>query len=226
MKKVEDLSFDEIGKTLHTAVIGDILDTMGMRNQFLPPYLRSVLSGQTMVGRAMPVLEADCATDWVSHENIEKAFGVMFDALDSLAIDDIYICTGSSHKYALWGELMSTRAKELKAAGAILDGFHRDTNGVLDVGLPVFSRGGYAQDQRVRGRVIDYNCPIEFSNGLRVRPGELIFGDIDGIVVVPKEAEAEVLELAFEKIIAENEVRDLLRAGRSTRSVWDEKGVM
>src|SRR6187455_3044822 len=76
---------------------------------------------------------------------------LMLRALDELKANEVYICTGGSPRYALWGELMSTRAQTLGAAGAVVDGYHRDTRGIRRLGFPVFSYGSYAQDQRVRG---------------------------------------------------------------------------
>ena len=117
----------------------------------------------------------------------------MFEALDALQANEVYICTGSSPTYALWGELMSTRALKLGAAGAVLDGYRRDTRGILKLGFPTFSFGSYAQDQRVRGRVIDYRCPIQFANGVVVQPGDIVFGDIDGVVIIPRDQEERFL---------------------------------
>jgi regulator of RNase E activity RraA len=218
--------FDLIRTKLSTAVVGDILDVMGLRHQFLPPNLRSLRPNDKLVGRAMPVLEADCATDRIASQNQDAAFGVMFDALDRLQDGDVYICSGSSHSYALWGELMSFRALKLGAAGAVLDGFHRDTAGILALDFPVFSAGSYAQDQRLRGRVIDYGCPIEFSNRARVEPGDLIFGDVDGVLAVPRQRVAEVVSAALDKVVGEETVRRMIQDGRPTRLIWDETGVM
>ena len=157
---------------LFTAVVGDVLDAAGYTHQFLPAADQSARSGDAgWSGRAMPVLEADCYGDQIASNGERQPFGLMFEALDALQANEVYICTGSSPTYALWGELMSTRAIKLGAAGAVLDGYHRDTRGILRLGFPTFSFGSYAQDQRVRGRVIDYRCPIQFANGVVVQPG-------------------------------------------------------
>ncbi|TXT49274.1 MAG: demethylmenaquinone methyltransferase [Spirochaetes bacterium] len=121
---------------------------------------------------------------------------------------------------------MSTRAKALGAAGAILDGYHRDSAGILRLGLPVFSAGSYAQDQKMRGRVIDYRCALEFPNAVRVKPGNLIFGDWDGVLVIPQEAEAEAIRLALEKVRGESKVRTALESGMSTQEAFARFGVM
>ena len=136
----DDVSrFGIIRERLFTSVIGDVMDTQGLRQQFLPPAIRALMPGTVMVGHAMTVAEADV------EEGGDGDFGLMFRALDDLKTDEVYVCTGASPRYALWGELMSTRARTLGAAGAVVDGFHRDTNGILAVGLPVFSAGSYAQ---------------------------------------------------------------------------------
>ena len=217
---------DLLRTRLHTAVVGDILDTLGLTHQFLPPEIRAVDPDRVMVGRAMTVLEADCASDRLGHQPGVDSFGMMFRALDSLQPGEVYICTGSSPRYALWGELMSTRAQALGAAGAVLDGFHRDTRGVRALDLPVFSMGSYAQDQRLRGRVIDYRCPIEFGNGVRVENGDVVFGDIDGVVIIPAAQLDEVVELALAKVDGEEQVRAMIEAGGSTEKIFEETGIM
>jgi regulator of RNase E activity RraA len=154
--------FKAIRERLFTAVIGDVMDARGFDRQFLPPGIRALRPEMVVVGRAMPVLEADCAGEDVGHSGRPEPFGLMFRALDDLKPGEVYICTGGSPRYALWGGLMSTRARLLGATGAVVDGFHRDTREILGLGFPVFSAGSYAQDQRLRGRVVDFRCAIEF----------------------------------------------------------------
>ncbi|WP_309384369.1 RraA family protein [Cerasicoccus frondis] len=213
-------------QTLFTAVVGDVLDAAGYLHQFLPPHIRPLDPKMVTIGRAMTVLEADCFEQQVRAEGKAKPFGLMFDALDDLKPNEIYVCTGSSHNYALWGELMSTRALRLGAVGAIVDGFSRDTNGILNLGFPTFSSGTYAQDQGMRGRVIDYRCTLRFSNNVQVEPGDILFGDRDGVVVIPKKIENDILAAAYEKATGENKVRDAIEAGMSTREAWDTFGIM
>jgi regulator of RNase E activity RraA len=215
----------EIRAKLFTAVLGDVMDAIGLTCQFLPPQIRALTPGIVIAGRAMTVLEADCAADRGTHGGA-KPFGLMFEALDDLKPGEIYVCTGASATYALWGGLMSTRAAKLGAAGAILDGFHRDTREIVELGFPVFSSGSYAQDQRVRGRVIDYRCPLRFANGCRVEDGDLIVADIDGVVVVPAAREKEILAAAFEKVRGENAVRDMILAGQTTAEIFENTGIM
>ncbi|NWK56447.1 RraA family protein [Verrucomicrobiaceae bacterium N1E253] len=217
---------DTIREELFTCVVGDVMDAMGHLHQYLPPQIRPVSEHMRIVGRAKTVLEADCSGRRVHHEDRDHAFGVMFDALDSLKENEVYICTGSSPNYACWGELMSTAAMHRGAAGAVVEGYSRDTSGIRSLDFPSFSMGFYGQDQGMRGRVIDYDCPIEFSNKVLVNPGDIVFGDIDGVVIIPREIETEVIDAALEKVRGENMVRKLIEEGMPTRQVWDEYGIM
>jgi regulator of RNase E activity RraA len=213
---------------LFTAVVGDILDTMGLQHQFLPPQIRALRDDMVAVGRAMPVLEADffATAEASGHSEFSsKPFGLMFHALDSLKPNEIYVCSGSSPRYAVWGELMSTRAMKLKAAGAICDGYCRDSAGILALDFPTFCYGSYAQDQGPRGKVVDYGIPIEIG-GIRIRPGDILFGDRDGVLVIPREAEREAIALALEKAETESKVRLAIEAGMSTVEAFERFGVM
>lgn len=220
--------FRDMRDKLFTAVVGDILDTMGLLHQFLPPHIRALRDDMVTIGRAMPVLEADyfgVSEPTGKLDLSRKPFGLMFEALDSLKPNEIYVATGSSPRYALWGELMSTRAIHLKAAGAIVDGFCRDSAGILALNFPCFSHGTYAQDQGPRGKVVDYGVPVEIG-GVRIRPGDILFGDRDGVLVIPKEAEEEAIARAFEKVATENKVRLAIQNGMSTVEAFETFGVM
>jgi 4-hydroxy-4-methyl-2-oxoglutarate aldolase len=219
--------FAAMKRDLFTAVVGDILDTMGYLHQFLPPRLRPVRDDMVVLGRAMPVLEADHFGAVVQGQNplTAKPFGLMFRALDDLKPHEVYICTGSSPRYALWGGLMSTRAIHLKAAGAVLDGYCRDTNEILELNFPTFCMGSFAQDQGPRGKVVDYRVPIEIE-GVAIRPGDIVYGDRDGVLVIPAEAAEEAITKAFEKVSTENKVRLAIQNGMSTVEAFETFGVM
>lgn len=215
-------------KELFTALVGDVLDKMGFLHQFLSPQIKPLRSDMVTIGRAMPVLEADVFVEKAEETHLplmKKPFGIMFEALDSLQPNEVYICSGSSPRYALWGGLMSTRALKLKAAGAVVDGFSRDTPEILRLNFPTFSMGTYAQDQGPRGKVLDYRLPIEF-NGIRVNPGDIVFGDLDGVIIVPKEAEEEAFNLAIEKARGEKLVKQALEEGMSTVEAFAKFGIL
>lgn len=213
---------------LFPALVGDVLDKLKFEHQFLPPKIKPLSNDFVIIGRAMPVLEADVFEEIVEHTQnqiMKKPFGIMFDALDNLKENDIYICTGSSPEYALWGGLMSRRAIKLGSSGAVLDGYSRDTNEILKLNYPTFSYGSYAQDQGPRGKVVDYNISIEI-NKIKITPGDIIFGDRDGVLVVPKDVEMEAFRLALEKARGEKLVKKALEEGMSAREAFDKYGIM
>lgn len=220
--------FDIARKELFTALVGDTLDKLGYLHQFVSPNIKPLQNDMVVIGRAMTVLEADVFTEIAEDSKqpiMKKPFGIMFEALDSLQPNEVYICSGSSPRYALWGGLMSTRAMKLKAAGAIVDGYSRDTPEILRLNFPTFSLGRYAQDQGPRGKVIDYRVPIEF-NGVRVNPGDIVYGDLDGVVIIPKEIENEVFCGAIEKARGEKLVQKALEEGMSTVDAFAKFGIM
>lgn len=213
---------------LFTALVGDAMDKMGLLHQFLPPQLKPLNSDSVLIGRAMPVLEMDVFEEKAAGCHaplLKRPFGAMFEALDDLKENEIYICSGSSFRYALWGGLMTVRAQKLKASGAVVNGFSRDMKEVLRLGFPVFSLGSYAQDQGPRGKVIDYRIPIEW-DGIRICPGDIIFGDRDGVLVIPKEAEEEAITKALEKAMGEKLVLKALQGGMSASEAFGKFGIM
>lgn len=213
---------------LHSAVIGDVMDIMGYRHQFLPPQTHPVRDDMVVVGRAMPVLIADDRGGEESgraNASLARPFGLMLKALDDLRQDEVYVATGASPTYALWGELMSTCAVNRGAAGAVLNGYHRDTRGILDLNFATFSFGRYAQDQRPRGKVIDFRCTVEIES-TTINPGDIVFGDLDGVCVIPREIERDVLEAAREKATREKKVFEAIKGGMGAQESWDTFGIM
>jgi 4-hydroxy-4-methyl-2-oxoglutarate aldolase len=228
LAKIEDdVLFASLRERLFTAVVGDVLDRMGRRRQFLPQAIQPLLPDMKLIGRAMPVLEADIFDDRAGSPGavVAKPFGLMLEALDDLRAGEVYVATGGSLRYAFWGELMSTRARYLNAAGAVLNGFVRDAEGIAALGFPTFSRGLYAQDQGPRGKVIDFRVAIEIE-GVRIAPGDLIFGDREGVLVIPADVEAEAVEAALEKASTENRVATAIRGGMGAQEAFDTFGVL
>jgi regulator of RNase E activity RraA len=221
-------TFQSARRELFSAVIGDVMDKLGLQQQFLPPAIVPLERSMVVCGRAMTVLEADVFEESTSgsHNPLSAhPFGLMMDALDDLETDEVYICTGASPRYALWGELMSVRAVKCGAAGAVVDGYSRDTRGVLALNFPTFSHGSYAQDQGPRGKVIDFRVPIQIGQA-RVVPGDIVFGDLDGVCIVPRAAEQEVLARAFEKARKEKVVRKALEEGMPSKAAFEKFGIL
>ncbi len=219
--------FEVLMTKLFTAAVGDVLDQMGLRRQFLPPGLAPLTPSMKIAGRAMPVLEADVFDDVGPGAGplAQKQFGLLFEALDQLCPGEVYIAHTPIPRYALWGGLMSTRARHLKAAGAVIDGFARDAVEIEALAFPVFCRGLYAQDQGPRGKVVDYRCAIEIG-GVRIETGDLVYGDREGVLIIPRAAEDEAIRRALEKAATENRVADAIRAGMSTVEAFATFGVM
>jgi len=217
--------FEIMKEKLFTAVVGDVLDVLGYRHQFLPQPIKPLVPGTKIAGRAMTVLEADYLEGEGHGPLADQPFGLMFAALDDLKPDEIYIATGASLDYALWGGLMSTRAIHLSAAGAILNGFIRDTAEIRKLGFAAFSRGAFAQDQGVRGKVLDYRVPISIE-GVQIEDGDLIFADDEGVLIIPKQVEQKAISDALDKVNTENEVARAIREGMSTQEAFATFGVM
>ncbi|MFC6879332.1 MULTISPECIES: RraA family protein [Actinomadura] len=211
--------FALLRERLHTPVVGDILDTLGLMHQFLPPEIHGIRAGVKVVGRAMPVVIADVSGPQ------SRPFGRLTEALDQLEPGEVYVAQNGTVPTAAWGEILTVTARGHGAAGAVIDGYHRDTRALLAQDWPVFSRGGFAQDAGVRKVVVDYRVPIEIG-GVRTAPGDLVFGDEDGVVVVPTHVEQEVIERAIEKVSTEGFVRQAIEQGMSSTDAFARFGVL
>jgi regulator of RNase E activity RraA len=151
-------------------------------------------------------------------------FGLMFEALDSLAPGEIYLSAGARRPYALFGELMSITAMKRGAAGAVCDGNVRDTAKILELGFPVFCHGSYALDQRGRGLVTAYRVPVRVGDVL-VAPGDILIGDTDGVIAVPRDAEEQVFTKALAKARTENRIKEALERGSSATEAFKNFGM-
>ena len=211
--------FDLIRAELYTPVVGDILDALGKYHQFLPQPVQPMRENMIVAGRAMPVLMIDV------HGPQKKPFGLLTAALDDLKPGEVCITGGGDMRCAYWGELLTATARTRGAVGAVVDGFHRDTPKVLEQNWPVFSRGRYAQDSSVRTAVADFRCPIEIG-GVWIEPGDLVFGDLDGVVIVPRAMETEVITCALEKARGEKVVRKAIEGGMTATAAFKKFGIL
>ena len=214
--------FDWIRQHLYVPAVCDILDHLGRREQAMHQRLRPLDPDHcTIVGRARTVR-------WMETDYVVEAdpYGLEIDAMDSLKPGDVMVhSTDHGGTNAPWGELMSTVAKRNGATGCICDSQIRDCRKIMAMRFPVFYRGIRPLDSKGRGRVMAYDVPVKCGEVL-VRPGELVFADFDGVVVVPKDVEDEVLRLAEEKVGKENDSRRELLRGRSLRDVYNQYRVL
>lgn len=208
-----------VKEKLYTAVLGDIMDGLGYYNQILPPSIKAMVHGQRIVGRAMTVLMMDVFGSQA------QPFGRLTEALDQIQPGEVYLCTGGTYRCAYWGELLTTTAKMRGGVGAIVDGYHRDTRQIEGLDWPVFSKGSYAQDSGVRTKVVDYRCDIEIG-GVTIHDGDLLIGDEDGVVVIPKAIEQAVIEQALEKVDGEHAFIQAIRQGMSSTEAFAKFGVL
>lgn len=214
--------FDWIREHLRVPAVCDILDDLGHRDRAMHHRLRP-LDAQNciIVGRARTFrwMEVDYVVE-------EDPYGLEIDVMDDLRPGDVAVhSSDASWTNAPWGELMSTLAKRNGSTGCICDGLIRDCLQIIEIGYPIFYGGIRPLDSKGRGRVMAYDVPVRCGDVL-VRPGELVFADFDGVVVVPRDVEEEVLALADDKMGKENLTRRDLLAGRSLREVFDQYGVL
>ncbi|TES87942.1 MAG: RraA family protein [Dehalococcoidia bacterium] len=212
--------FDTMRDKLYASVISDVVDSLGARNQGMRPDVRPIYEGATVVGRAYPVLMADV------YKFIDDPYGPEIDAVDSLKPNDVMVvCTQRSTRTCFWGELLATAARARGSRGIVVDGTVRDVAQITKMKFPTFATGIYMVDSAGRSIVIDHNCPVD-CGGVLVNPGDIVFGDIDGVVVIPKELEKEVIPLALEKVSKEDQLRDELLKGTLLRDAYNKYGVL
>ena len=207
-------------ENLYTAVVSDSMDQLGLRNQAMREYLRPVHGRKPVAGWARTISCTDI------HYIPEDPYGTEIEAIDSLLPGEVAVVgTHKSLRNAPWGELLSTAARARGARGAIIDGLIRDVLKIEELGFPVFASGIKPVDSIGRGVVTAYNVPVECGDVL-VHPGDFIFADYDGVVVVPKNAVKQVIDLATDKVRRENSSRAELMKGAYLRDVFEKYGVL
>jgi len=212
----------EIRTRLFASLLSDVLDALGCMTQALPARIRPLDDASVMVGRARTAIFSDIyeVKPDVNPYELEIAL------IDSLRPDEIPVFScGATGRIAPWGELLSTASKLRGAAGALMDGMVRDIKAIRTMGFPVFHGGIGPLDSKGRGRIVELDVPVECA-GVRVAPGDLIFGDADGVVVVPRALEEKALAAAFEKLKGERSTLAELRAGLSLGEVYAKYGVL
>jgi 4-hydroxy-4-methyl-2-oxoglutarate aldolase len=218
----EILSF--VREKLYVPAVCDILDSLGYRNQAMHQRIRPLLPdirGCGFIGRARTIRWMD--TDYVVEAD---PYGLELEAMDSLKPGDAIIHSSDfSGRNAPWGELMSTVARRNGAVGCVCDSQIRDCVRIIEMGFPVFYAGIRPLDSQGRARVMAYDVPVRCGEVL-VHPGELVFADFDGVVVIPRPVEKEVLALALEKVDKESASRQALLDGKSLREVYATYGVL
>ncbi len=205
---------------LYSAVVADVLDALGLRNQVVGVELTRVSGHELLLGRAKTTL-------WEDIDDVDpRPYELELQAVDGCRQGDVLIAAaGGSMRSAVWGELLSTAARSRGCVGVIVDGAVRDVVKMNDMGFTVFARGTSPRDSLHRQRVKAVDVDVEIG-GVRIAPGDVVLADADGVVVVPRAVEREVLAKAHDKIVAENTVRDEIRAGATATEVFRKYGVL
>jgi 4-hydroxy-4-methyl-2-oxoglutarate aldolase len=213
-----------VRRHLHVAAVCDILDDLGYRNQAMHQRLRPLLPDIRncgFIGRARTLRWME--TDYIVEED---PYGLEIDFMDSLGNGDVVVhSTDFGGTNAPWGELMTTIARRNGAVGCVCDSQVRDTVQIMDMGFPVYYTGIRPLDSKGRARVMAYDLPVRCGDVL-VYPGDWVFADHDGIVVIPQAVVQDVLRLAQEKMNKESQSRHDLLAGKSLREVYNTYGVL
>ena len=205
---------------LYAAVVSDVLDHQGLHEQAMAARLRPIAPTMRVVGRAHTVLTADV------YERPADPYRLEIEAVDALKPGDVMVAvTNGSERTCFWGELLSTAARARGAVGCVVDGHVRDALKIIDMDFPVFCTGFRPVDSSWRSIVVDYGIPVLCGNVL-VRPGDVIFGDFDGIVAIPQDRLAETVERALAKVEGEHNSREMLKQGHLLREVYDRYGVL
>ncbi|MEZ6045439.1 MAG: RraA family protein [Planctomycetaceae bacterium] len=215
-----EITLELIREKFYSAVLCDVLDSLGYRNQSPRIEMKPLTVDRLLVGRCKTTLWVDMA-----HEDPEP-YELELRAVDSCQPDDVIIAAAhGSRRSGIWGELLSTAARNQGCVGAIVDGQVRDVRQMKEMDFPVYALGTCIYDSQHRQRVVDYDVPVEL-DGVRFAPGDLVMADVDGVVVIPQQVEAEALEAAWNKINAENVTRDAIRNGMKATEAYEKYGVL
>ena len=198
--------------------MADVLDSLGFRNQVLPYYIAPVtndliVAGPAFTGQGYPVAD-------IGNDDSQTRINM----LESIKPDTVSVWSSLGHfESAHWGEIMSNAARERGCTGAVVDGGLRDTRFVLQMKFPVFCRFRCAASSIGRWEIKEWQIPVKIGDTV-IRPDDFVFGDIDGVVIVPQEATREVLEKTEHKVGQEKKMRVDLRKGVTVSEVYKKHG--
>jgi 4-hydroxy-4-methyl-2-oxoglutarate aldolase len=204
----------------YTAVIMDVMDQMNVRVRCMDPAVKPLVPTMSAWGEAVTVYVEAVA------EVPEKPFQLEMEVIDDLKPGQMIIAQCNAPVLsAFWGGLLSNAAVGRKSPGAIMDGGSRDYREIVSLNFPVFCKGLTPYDSCGRMDGKERDIPI-VCGGIKVLPGDLVFGDCDGVVVVAQEMAEEVIERAWEKVRGENTVREELRAGAGVVDTFRKYGIL
>ena len=208
---------------LSAAVLSDVMDSLGLGQRAMKPFVRPLDDSKVLVGRARTGLYM---LNYSLHEG-ENPYEVEIALVDDLHPGDVVVlaCNGPTERIAPWGELLSTASVARGAAGCVTDGLVRDVRQIRAMGFPVFHGGIGPLDTKGRARMVERDRRVE-CGGVSIESGDIVFGDVDGVVVIPRVHEQVVLAKALEKVTGENNTRDALRQGEPLAAVFKRFGIL
>ena len=208
--------------SLYSAVLSDVLDSLGNTEHAMGPQIRPLDDSLVLFGRARTGLYMEVFTETPG----ENPYELEIALIDDLKPDEIAVLAcPDSPRLAPWGELLSTASKARGAVGCVTDGLVRDIRLIRDMGFPVFAGGIGPLDSKGRGTVMRIDVPV-VCGGIRVASGDWLFGDADGVVVIPEALAEQAIEAALAKIEGENRTREELEAGALLKDVFARHGIL
>ncbi len=214
------MNLQELKDQLYVAVISDVLDQLGYKNQATRITFHAYTGISKLIGRCKTTLWADM------YDVDTNPYELELKAVDSCQPGDILIgAAGGSNRSGIWGELLSTAARNSGCEGVIVHGAVRDIDKMREMGFPVFATSKNPYDSQNRQRVIDLDVTVEI-DGVKFNPGDIVMADEDGIVVIPREVEEQVIKAALQKVSAENITRDAIKGGMKAMDAYLKFGVL
>lgn len=217
---MNEITLPMMRQTLYSAVVADALDALGRRNQSPRVSLAPMTVDGVLIGRCKTTLWEDVMTTQSNPYELELR------AVDECQTDQVLVAAGAGSQISgVWGELLTTAARNAGCVGAVIDGAVRDVRKMRQMAFPVYARGKSVYDSANRQRVVDLDLAVQIA-GVEINPGDLIVSDEDGVVVVPQAVEEEAIRHAWDKVHAENETRDAIAAGMKAGAAYAKYGVL
>ena len=216
----QEITLEMMRQSLFSAVVCDALDSLGFRNQSPRVQFPIQTVDAVLVGRCKTTLWGELA-----HEDPDP-YAKELQAVDGCRADDVLICAAQgSQRSGLWGEILSTAARNAGCVGAVVDGAVRDIRRIKEMQFPVFARLASPYDSQNRQRVVDVDVRVEVDR-VPIDPGDLLFADVDGVVIVPQQVEQQAIRRAWEKVHAEHKTQQAIRSGMRATDAYAKYGVL
>ncbi|MCE5248739.1 RraA family protein [bacterium] len=214
--------FEFMEQFFYAGALSDILDEMGYPECAVSPaaMIRPLFSEAVCAGRVRTLLNAPMKT------GTSDPYKLAIELLDSLIPGEVAVASSDKPiETGIMGELSAAAMMKRGGRGVIVDGYTRDARKLINLKFPTFVRGISPIDSTDRSAVVEYDSPV-IIGGRRVKPGQIVFADLDGMVFIPQVVEMDVIQEAAKRVKVENEIRSRLESGASMREMWDKYHVL